>query len=122
MEDIYIYIHFRLDTECADFEFDIIPIPPFDFIENNLSLEPYEYFGETIKIFGKIPKQIILHYNADILMKVKMIFKGDLTKYFKKRLESTYVELPLEMYLTISFDPSFRQTIIKYQKTILGNT
>ena len=120
MEDIYTYLHFRLDSESADFEFDIIPIPPFDFIENNLSLEPYEYFGETVKIFGKITKQIILYYNADILMRVRMIFEGDLTQYFKKHLESTSIELPLEMYLTISFDAGFRQTILKYQKTVLG--
>lgn len=120
MKDIYHYLIFRLDSESADFEFEIIPIPPFDFTENNLSLEPYEYFGETVKIFDKIPMQIILYYNADILMRVKMIFKGDLTHYFNKRLESIPVELPREIYLTILYDSSFRQTVLKYQKRILG--
>lgn len=111
-----------LDSECADFEFDLIPIPPFEFIENNLSLEPYEYFGETVRIFDIVPKQIVLYYNADILMRVKITFKDDVTEYLNSQLERISVELPNGMNLSISYFSGFRQTILLYQKSILGKS
>ncbi|MEC5158858.1 hypothetical protein [Chryseobacterium sp. MP_3.2] len=120
MEDIYHYLIFKLDSECADFEFDLIPIPPFEFIENNLSLEPYEYFGETVRIFDRIPKQIVLYYNADILRRVRITFKGDVTDYLTCQLDRISVELPNGMNLSISYFSGFRQTILLYEKGMLG--
>jgi hypothetical protein len=41
---IYDILKFKLGEESYEFEHKIIPIPPYKFLENNLSLEPYEYF------------------------------------------------------------------------------
>lgn len=49
-----------------------------EFIENNLSLEPYEYFGDINEIFGiAVSPTIVLYYNADILMRVEYKIKGN---------------------------------------------
>ena len=122
MEDIYHYLIFKLGSECADFEFDLIPIPPFEFLENKFSLEPYEYFGEAIKVFNLIPKQIVLYYNADILMRVRFTFRGNVIDYLNSQLEMNSVELPNGMNLSISYFSGFRQTILLYEKSILGKS
>ncbi len=120
MEDIYHYLIFKLDSEFADFKFDLIPIPLFDFLKNNLA--PYEYFGETVMIFDLLPKQIVLYYNADILKRVRFTFKGNVIEYLNSQLEMSSIELPNGMNLSLSYFSGFRQTILLYQKSILAKS
>lgn len=116
--DIYDYLLFKLDTEFADYEFDIIPIPPYEFIENELALEPYEYFGKINEILDLKVKHILLYFNADVLMRVEFLFKGDLIEFLKLKLEElNEIELPEYMMLILRKDKKF--TVLMYQNKIL---
>ncbi len=117
--EIYKHLKFKIGEGSYDREFDIIPIPPFEIIENGLSLEPYEYFGEIDDILGFKPSQIILYYNADILMRVKVFYRGDITKQLIHKLESLKVNLPKELTLQLSFDYEGNLTLLLHQNKIL---
>lgn len=120
MKSIYEHLMFRLDSELADYEFQIIPIPPYKFLEKNLSLEPYEYFGDVNEILGFRTHQVILYFNADILMRVEMRFKGNLLSEIKQKLEFLTVKLLPTMSLNLSYSQTSDQTTIIYQKRILN--
>ena len=120
MKSIYDHLIFRLDSESADYEFQIIPIPPYEFLEKKLSLEPYEYFGDVNEILGFRTHQVILYFNADILMWVEMRFKGNLLSEIKQKLESLTVKLPPRMSLNLSYSQTSDQTTVTYQKCILN--
>ena len=108
--DIYEHLKFRLDSEYEELEFEIIPIPPYDFIQNKYSLEPYEYFGEINEILGLKVKCIILYYNADILMKVKLTFLGNVANELKQNLElENIIFQDSEIQLKLYFDSSKKQ-------------
>ena len=118
--DIYDYLIFKLDDQYEKYEFVLIPIPPYEFIENGISLEPYEYFGDSTTILGLRTKQIILYFNCDILMRVKLFYNGNLLESVKDFLNSIAVNLPAYMTLRLYYDNGEQQTIIEYQKKILG--
>lgn len=120
MKNIYDLLKFKLDSECADYEFEIIPIPPYEMLVNNLSLEPYEYFGKDDKIMGKKTKQIILYYNCDILMKVIISFTGEILDELISEISSSGLGLPGNINLKLWYDQERNMTIIEYQKKILG--
>lgn len=120
MKNIYDLLKFKLDSECADYEFEIIPIPPYEMLVNNISLEPYEYFGKDDKIMGRKTKQIILYYNCDILMRVLMMFPGEMLDELLDKISSSGVNLPRNMNLKLWYDQEKNMTIIEYQKKILG--
>ena len=109
---------FRLDSQYEDYEFELIPIPPYDFLENNLTLEPYEYFGSDDIVFGIRAKQIILYYNADILTKVKIIFRDNKVEILKNKIEKLQFDLPTNMNLRLFFDTFENFTWIEYDKKI----
>ncbi|WEK69615.1 MAG: hypothetical protein P0Y62_17580 [Candidatus Chryseobacterium colombiense] len=118
--DIYDYLIFKLDSEYADYEFDLISIPPYEFIENDLALEPYEYFGEVNKILERRTKHILLYFNADILMRVEFLFPGNIADFFKQKLEEIQdIELPECMMLILRKDKKF--TVLMYQNKLLQN-
>lgn len=114
--DLYDYLQFRLDSQYDVYEFELIPIPPYDFLENNLSMEPYEYFGSEDIFFGVKAKQIILCYNADILMIVKIKFKGNKVEIIKNKIENSKLDLPANMDLRLYYDAVENATWIEYQK------
>ena len=120
MKSIYDHLKFRLGSELRTYEFQMIPIPPYDFLEKNLSLEPNEYFGDVNEILGFRTHQIILYFNADILMKVEMRFKGNVLTEIKQKLEELTIKLPPRVSLNLSFSQTSDQTIIIYQKSILN--
>ncbi len=120
MKSIYDYLKFRLGSESADYEFQIIPVPPYDFLEKNLSLEPHEYFGDVNDILGLRTHQVILYFNADILMRVEMRFKGTLLKEIKYRLESLQINLPTIMLLKMYHESESNVTVLIYEKSILN--
>ena len=114
--NIYDYLKFRLGSEYEEYEFVLIPIPPYEFIENKLSLEPYEYFGDIKELLGCKVKQIILYYNADILMRVMMRFRGNKLKLIKQVLEESNTDFPHTiMFLKMYFSPETKETILLYQ-------
>ena len=115
---IYDYLLFRLDTQYENYEFELIPIPPYDFLENNLSLEPYEYFGNDDIILGIKAQQIILYYNADILTKVKIKFRDDKVEILKNKIEKLQSNLPTNMNLRLFFDTFENSTWIEYEKKV----
>lgn len=117
-KDIYDYLKFRLDSQYEDYEFELIPIPPYDLVENNLSLEPYEYFGSDDIVFGIKTKQIILYYNADILTKVKIIFRDNKVEILKNKIEKLQFDLPTNMNLRLFFDSVENSTWIEYDNKI----
>ena len=117
-KDIYDYLKFRLDSQYEDYEFELIPIPPYDFLENNLTLEPYEYFGSDDIVFGIRAKQIILYYNADILTKVKIKFRDDKVEILKNKIEKLQSNLPTNMNLRLFFDTFENSTWIEYEKKV----
>lgn len=120
MKSIYDHLKFRLDSESAEYEFQIIPVPPYDFLEKNLSLEPYEYFGEVNEILGYRTHQVILYFNADILMRVELRFKGNVLTEIKLKLEELTIKLPPRVSLNLSFSQTSDHTIVIYQKSILN--
>ncbi len=116
--DIYDYLIFKLDSEYADYEFEIIPIPPYEFIENGLALEPYEYFGKIYDILELRTKHILMYFNADVLMRVEFLFYGDLIESLKLKLEElNAIELPEYMMLILRKDTKF--TVLMYQNKVL---
>jgi hypothetical protein len=118
--DIYEILKFRLDEESYTYEFEIIPVPPYEIIENNLSLEPYEYFGEINNILGFRTKQVILYFNADVLMKVEIKFSDNITLELKEILENLNVSIPSIMFLKLYYLDAENETVILYQKNILN--
>lgn len=117
-KDIYDYLIFKLNSEHSDYEFDLIAIPPYEIIEHGLSLEPYEYFGSITEILHQKTKHILLYFNADVLMRVEFLFKGDLINYLKQQLDSINVELP--DYLMLVLKKNKKYTILMYQNKILN--
>ncbi|KQT25883.1 hypothetical protein ASG22_04065 [Chryseobacterium sp. Leaf405] len=116
--DIYKYLIFKLNSEHADYEFDLIAIPPYEIIENGLSLESYEYFGTITEILNQRTKHILLYFNADVLMKVEFLFKGDLINSLKEQLNNINVELP--DYLMLALKNNKKYTILMYQNKVLN--
>lgn len=117
--DIYNHLKFTLGDEYASFEHEVITVPPYEFLENNLSLESYEYFGENSKILGIITKHIFLYFNADVLMRVELTFIGDKVKALKKKLESLKVILPSNISLKLYYSKDTELTILMYQNRVL---
>ena len=117
-KDLYDFLKFRLDTQYENYEFELIPIPPYDFLENNLSLEPYEYFGNDDIVFGMKANQIILYYNADILTKVRIKFKNDKVEILKNKIEKLQSDIPTNMNLRLFFDTLENSTWIEYDKKL----
>lgn len=115
---IYDYLIFKLNSEYADYEFDLISVPPYELIENGLSLEPHEYFGAITEILGISAKHIFLYFNADVLMRVEFLFKGDLINYLKQQLENINLELP--DYLMLALKKNKKYTILMYQNKVLN--
>lgn len=113
---IYEILKFKLGEESYEYEHKIIPIPPYKFLENNLSLEPYEYFGEISSILGYRIKQAILYFNADILIRVEMKFTGDIVFKLKSKLEQANLNFSSIMFLKMYYNKEENLTIITYQK------
>ncbi|MCJ7933846.1 MAG: hypothetical protein MUW56_09470 [Chryseobacterium sp.] len=107
-------MQFEIGEEACKREFDIIPIPPFDFIENNLSLEPHEFFGQIDNLFDlKISASVILFYNADILMRVKYKIRKNVVNILIKKIEESNLLIPKEISLMVAYDKNI--TIFKYE-------
>lgn len=118
--DIYEHLKFRLDDEHNDFEFDIISVPPYEFIENNLSLVPYEYFGDINEVLGLKVKQILLYFNADRLMRVELKYRENMVENLKSRLEEFTITLPNSVALKLYYHEEENLTILMYQKKVLN--
>lgn len=116
--NIYDYLIFKLDSEYADYEFDLISIPPYEFIENGLSLEPYEYFGEINEVLELRTKHILMYFNADVLIRVEFLYPGDILEFLKQKLEELQdIELPAYMMLILRKDKKF--SVLMYQNKLL---
>lgn len=117
---IYDYLIFKLGNEYTDYEPDLISIPPYEFIENGLSLKPYEYFGGIYEILELRTKHILLYFNADILMRVEFLYPGNLLDFLKQKLEEIQgIELPEYMMLILRMDKKF--SVLMYQNKLLQN-
>lgn len=119
--DIYNHLKFKLGTEYDSFEFQVISIPPYEFLENNLSLVSYEYFGDTSKILGFITKHIFLYFNADILMRVELLYRGDKVKTIKRKLEELNITFPDNVTLKLFYSIGTGLTILMYQNKVLDS-
>ncbi|MDO3427173.1 hypothetical protein QWT87_20035 [Chryseobacterium sp. APV1] len=120
INNIYEHLKFRLDDEHQDFEFEIISIPPYEFIENNLSLVPYEYFGEINEVLGLKVKQVLLYFNADRLMRVELKYKENIVERLKSRLEEFNPNFPNSVTLKLYYHEEENLTILMYQKEVLN--
>jgi hypothetical protein len=118
--DIYKYLKFRLDDEHNDFEFEIISVPPYEFIENNLSLVTYEYFGDINEILGLKVKQILLYFNADRLMRVELKYRENMIEILKNKLEEFTSSFPNSVTLKLYYQEEENLTILMYQKEVLN--
>lgn len=119
--DIYNYLKFEVGKEYDFFEFQVISIPPYEFLENNLSLESYEYFGDNSKVLGLITKHIFLYFNADVLMRVELIYKGDKVKNLKRKLEQLKIVIPTNITLKLYYSLTTGFTILMYQNKVLDS-
>lgn len=119
--DFYNYLKFGLGTEYDFFEFQVISIPPYEFLENNLSLESYEYFGDNSKVLGLITKHIFLYFNADVLMRVELLYRGDKVKTLKRKLEELNVTFPNYTTLKLYYSENTGLTILMYQDKVLDS-
>ncbi|MFP7657626.1 hypothetical protein [Chryseobacterium proteolyticum] len=112
--NIYDYLIFKLDSEYTDYEFDLISIPPYEFIENGLSLEPYEYFGEINEVLELRTKHILMYFNADVLMRVEFLYPSDILDFLRQKLEEMQdIEIPAYMMLILRKDKKF--SVLMYQ-------
>jgi hypothetical protein len=120
--NIYDYLIFKLDSEYTDYEFDLISIPPYEFIENGLSLEPYEYFGEINELLELRTKHILMYFNADVLMRVEFLYPGDILDFLRQKLEEMQdIEIPAYVMLILRKDKKF--SVLMYQnKKIIQNS
>lgn len=118
--DIYKHLKFRLDDEHNDYEFEVISVPPYEFIENNLSLVPYEYFGDINEILGLKVKQVLLYFNADRLMRVELKYRENKVKSLKNKLEEFTISFPSSVTLKLYYQEEENQTILMYQKKVLN--
>ncbi|WP_312090051.1 hypothetical protein [Chryseobacterium sp.] len=119
--DIYNHLKFKLGTEYDSFEFQVISIPPYEFLENNLSLVSYEYFGDKSKILGITTKHIFLYFNADILMRVELLYRGDKVKALKRKLEELNVAFPVSITLKLYYSDNTDLTVLMYQDKVLDS-
>ncbi len=117
--EIYSYLKFEIGEESYEREWEIIPIPRYVILENKLSLEPYEYFGEISEILGFKSSKIILYYNADILMRVEIYYRGDLTKALVSELNNLKIMLPTNLNILINYVQDGDFTLLLYQNKIL---
>ena len=118
--EIYKHLKFKIGEESYEREFVIIPIPPYEFIENNLSLEPYEYFGDINEIFGiAVSPTIVLYYNADILMRVEYKIKGNVIEKLVNSIEAMNLLIPENISLMVSFNEPENITQLKYESVKL---
>ena len=116
MKNINNVLQFKIGEESYEREFEIIPIPPYEFVENNLSLEPYEYFGNINEILGiNFSSTIILYYNADILMRVEYKIKGNIIEKLVKNIEEMNLLIPESISLMVSFNKHENITLLKYE-------
>ena len=121
--DIYSYLKFRLGEEYCNFEFEVIPLPPFEILDNSLILEPYEYFGDISEIFEMRVKHIILYFNADILIKVELKIKGNKIVHLKTELDNLKnITLPSIMFLKIWYNQEEDFTVVVYQNRVLNKS
>lgn len=118
--DIYEHLKFRLDDEHQDFEFEIISVPPYEFIENNLSLVPYEYFGDINEVLGLKVKQVLLYFNADRLMRVELKYRKNMVESLKSRLQEFTITFPNSVTLKLYYHEEENLTILMYQKEVLN--
>lgn len=116
---IYDILKFKLGEESYEYEHKIIPIPPYKFLKNNLSLEPYEYFGEISTILGYRTQRVILYFNADILMRVEIKFTGDIVFNLNSKLEETNLNFSSIMFLKLYFNQEENLSVLMYQKKTL---
>lgn len=119
--DIYNHLKFNLGTEYDFFEFQVISVPPYEFFENNLSLVSYEYFGDKSKILGITTKHIFLYFNADILMRVELLYRGDKVKALKRKLEELNVAFPVNITLKLYYSDNTDLTVLMYQDKVLDS-
>ena len=117
--EIYSYLKFKIGEESYEREWEIIPIPPYVILQKQLSLEPYEYFGEVSEILGFKSSKIILYYNADILMRVEIYYRGDLTKALVSELNNLNIMLPTNLNILINYVQDGDLTLLLYQNKIL---
>ncbi|SHF23702.1 hypothetical protein [Chryseobacterium takakiae] len=116
--DIYDHLIFKLNSEYAEYEFDLISIPPYEFTENELSLKPYEYFGEIYETLELRTKHILLYFNANVLMKVEFLYPGDILDFLKQKLEEIQdIDLPEYMMLILRRNMKF--SVLMYQHKLL---
>jgi len=116
MKNINEVLQFKIGEESYEREFDIIPIPPFECIENNLSLEPYEFFGHIDNLFDlKISASVVLYYNTDVLMRVMYKIRENILNLLIKRIEELNLLIPKEISLIVAYDKNENITIFKYE-------
>lgn len=119
--DIYNYLKFEVGKEYDFFEFQVISIPPYEFLENNLSLESYEYFGDNSKVLGLITKHIFLYFNADVLMRVELLYRGNKVKTLKRKLEELNVTFTVNLTLKLFYSEITGLTVLMYQNKVLDS-
>ena len=116
MTDINEALQFKIGEESYKREFDIISIPPFECIENNLSLEAYEFFGHIDSLFNlKVSTSVILYYNADILMRVMYKIRENIVNLLIKKIEESNLFIPKEISLMVTYDKNENITIFRYE-------
>lgn len=119
--DIYNYLKFKLGTDYDSFEFQVISIPPYEFLDNNLSLVSYEYFGDNSKILEITTKHIFFYFNADVLMRVELLYRGDKVKSLKRKLEELNVAFPINVTLKLFYSATTGLTVLMYQNKVLDS-
>lgn len=90
---------FKLGEQYENWEFELKAIPPYEIIENGLTLEVYEYIGKPISILQCAVGKVLLYFNADILHKVSYSFDISYKSQIKNRF---FKDLPKNLKLKIN--------------------
>ncbi len=92
--EIHKHLKFAIGEQYENYEFQLSSIK--EYVENEISYEAYLYTGSGNSIFNQEADKILLHFNADILMKVEYVFNADCFEDLKEEIK-TYKK-PIEEY------------------------
>ncbi len=119
--EIHKYLKFTIGEQYENYEFQLSSIK--EYVENGLSYEVYLYTGYEKSIFNQEAEKILLHFNADILMKLVYIFNDDCFEELKEQINKIIEAVKEDVYfiswyiknytITLEYTKS-HQTIITY--------
>ncbi len=94
--EIHKHLKFTIGEQYENYEFQLSSIK--EYVENGISYEVYLYTSSEKSIFNQEADKILLHFNADILMKVECIFNVDCFDELKEQINKLITPINEDTY------------------------